>query len=109
MFNEIKEVWKMSDVFLVPGKWSITRDCPAPQGLKAHTPCLPKKRPSLQARSLYWLGVLALLVILAGCGITPSTSNTQPANSTPLSLPPQSTTATPTTPASTSADSTTYH
>src|SRR5712692_573085 len=29
---EIKEVWKMSDVFLVPGNWSTTRDCPAPTG-----------------------------------------------------------------------------
>ncbi len=118
----------MSDVFLVPGNWSTTRDCPAPTGRGRRkrpfhpSPPLPPLRDEGDASvpstlphlsrpygTMYWLGVLALLVILAGCDITPSTSNTQPANSTPLSLPPQSATATPTTPASTSADWTTYH
>jgi outer membrane protein assembly factor BamB len=66
-----------------------------------------KKRPSLQTRSITWLGTLALLVVLAGCGNIPFTSNTQPATSTALSLPPQS--ATPTARALTSADWTTYH
>jgi len=71
-------------------------------------------RPSLQARSMIRLWTLALLVVLAGCGNTPSISNTQPASSTPthtrsatstpLSLPPQVATATPTAPGSTSGD-----
>ena len=75
--------------------------------------------PSLQARSMTRLWTLALLVVLAGCGNTPSISNTQPANSTPthtrsatstpLSLPPQVATTTPTAPGSTGGDWTTYH
>jgi len=74
-------------------------------------------RPSLQARSMTRLWTLALLFVLAGCGNTPSISNTQPASSTPthtrsatstpLSLPPQVATTTPTAPGSTSGDWTT--
>src|SRR5437868_6116593 len=97
MFIEVKETWKMFAVFL---------------SSKEH-------RPSLQARSMIRLWTLALLVVLAGCGNTPSISNTQPATltpthtrsatSTPLSLPPQVATATSTAPGSTSGDWTTYH
>src|SRR5256714_1112284 len=97
MFIEVKETWKMFAVFL---------------SSKEH-------RPSLQARSMIRLWTLALLVVLAGCGNTPSISNTQPASSTPthtrsatstpLSLPPQVATTTPTAPGSTGGDWTTYH
>src|SRR6266487_1160323 len=97
MFIEVKETWKMFAVFL---------------SSKEH-------RPSLQARSMTRLWTLALLVVLAGCGNTSSMSNTQPASSTPthtrsatstpLSLPPQVATSTPTAPGSTGGDWTTYH
>src|SRR2546430_7548903 len=97
MFIEVKETWKMFAVFL---------------SSKEH-------RPSLQARSMIRLWTLALLVVLAGCGNTPSISNTQPATSTlthtrsatstPLSLPPQVATATSTAPGSTDGDWITYH
>src|SRR5260370_5509664 len=97
MFIEVKETWKMFAVFL---------------SSKEH-------RPSLQDRSMIRLWALAMLVVLAGCGNTPSISNTQPATSTlthtrsatstPLSLPPQMATATSTAPGSTDGDWITYH
>jgi hypothetical protein len=99
----------MIDVFLVRRDWATTKDHPALKGSTVLTPCPATKRPSLLARSMTWMWTLALLSVLASCGITPSPSNTPPATTTPLSLPPQLTTATPTVPALTSADWPTYH
>ncbi|HEY6407416.1 MAG TPA: PQQ-binding-like beta-propeller repeat protein, partial [Ktedonobacteraceae bacterium] len=88
---------------------ATTINHPVSKGSQARPPCLKKKRPSLQARSMTWFWTLALLCVLVSCGNTPSSSNTPPSATTPLSLPPQSATATSTTPALTSADWTTYH
>ena len=99
----------MFDIFLLRENRATTKSHSVSKSLTAHTPCPEKKPPSLQARSMTWLWTLALLFVLAGCGITPSTSSTPPANSTPLNLPPQTVTATPTASASTGADWTTYH
>jgi outer membrane protein assembly factor BamB len=106
----------MFDIFLVRGNRPTTRGHQDSQGLTAHTPCPAKKRTASQARSTTWLWTLALLAVLVGCSNTTSSSHTSPATpastnrlSTPLSLPPQALTPTPTSSAPTSADWTTYH
>src|SRR6266496_2610758 len=99
----------MFDILLLRENRATTKGHPVSKSLTAHTPRPEKKPPSLQARSMTWLWTLALLFVLAGCGNTPSTSSTPSANSTPLNLPPQKVTATPTASASTGDDWTTYH
>ncbi len=103
----------MFDLLLARRSRATTRNDLFSPGLSVHAPCPKNKRPFLQACSMIWLCILALLLVLVGCSNTPSTSgtstptNTRPATSTPLSLPPQSATSTATT--TTSADWTTYH
>jgi outer membrane protein assembly factor BamB len=105
----------MFDVLLPRRNRATTRNALIPQDLTVHAPRPIKKRQSLQACSMTWLWILALLIVLAGCSNTPSTTvtstptSTLPANSTPLSLPPQAATATATSTNATGADWTTYH
>jgi outer membrane protein assembly factor BamB len=61
----------------------------------------------IRVRYLTRIGLFALLIMLVGCSNPMSPQATQPAGSTPLSLPPQTSTQTVTPP--NSADWTTYH
>src|SRR5579864_1803810 len=58
-------------------------------------------------RYLIWIGKFALLMVLAGCSISPTSSNTPAVNITPLTLSPRATDSP--VPSVSSVDWTTYH
>src|SRR3989442_4255971 len=61
----------------------------------------------IYSRYLIWIGKFALLMVLAGCGIFPTSSNTPAVDSTPLTLSPGATNSP--VPAVSNIDWTTYH